>query len=51
MLNPKTKQREFWNLLKIDDGYPKYVISADPLATNYKWINHMYIWDFLLNFE
>ena len=47
----KTKQREFWNLLKIDDGYPKYVISADPLATNYKWINHMYIWDFLLNFE
>ena len=46
-----TKEREFWNLLKIDDAYPKYVISADPLATDYKWIKHMYISDFLLNFN
>lgn len=47
----KTKKREFWNLLKINDAYPKYVISADPLATDYKWIKHMYISDFLLNFR
>ncbi len=47
----KTKEREFWNLLKIEDAYPKYVISADPLAMDYKWIKHMYISDFLLNFK
>lgn len=47
----KTREREFWNLLKIEDAYPKYVISADPLAMDYKWIKHMYISDFLLNFK
>lgn len=47
----KTREREFWNLLKIEDAYPKYVISADPLAMDHKWIKHMYISDFLLNFK
>lgn len=51
ILDETTKQREFWNLLKIDDAHPKYVISADQLATDYKWIKHMYISDFLLNFK
>ncbi len=41
-------QREFWNLLKIKDNFPKYVISLDEiLIQDYKWIIHNNIWDFL----
>ncbi len=44
----QTIQREFSNLLKIKDNYPKYVISADPLASgSYLGIQHLYIRDFL----
>jgi len=28
----KTQEREFGNLLKINDAFPKFVVSADPLA-------------------
>ncbi|MCD8386580.1 MAG: hypothetical protein LUD17_06765 [Bacteroidales bacterium] len=42
--------REFGNLKAIDDNYPKYVISMDPVpgeVEGYPGIIHMHIRDFL----
>jgi uncharacterized protein len=45
----KTHEREFGNLLKIKDNYPKWVISMDDFAgIDYKGIRHVHIRDFLL---
>ncbi len=42
-------EREFGNLLKINDNYPKYVLSLDKVLINdYKWVIHMNIEDFIL---
>lgn len=44
----KVVEREFWNLLKIKDNYPKIVLSMDEiLIKNYKWIVHKNVKDFL----
>jgi len=44
-----TIEREFGNLLKIQDNYPKFVITNDRFTGNsYKGIKHIYIRDFLL---
>lgn len=44
----KTLQREFGNLLKIDDNYPKKVITMDTFTGNsYDGIEHINIRDFL----
>ncbi len=44
--------REFGNLLKIKDNYPKYVISADTLISgSFKGIEHINILEFLTSFE
>ena len=42
-------EREFGNLLKIQDDYPKYVISMNPIIhpENYKGITHLTLRDFL----
>ncbi len=47
-----TINREFGNLLKINDNFPKYVISYDSLTASntYKGIKHLILEDFLLNF-
>ncbi len=46
--NEKVRQREFGNLLKIQDNYEKIVISADELISgNYKGIKHIHILSFL----
>ncbi len=44
-------EREFGNLLKIPDHYPKYVISMDdfPLSASHKGIKHFKLIDFLTN--
>lgn len=44
-----TRDREFGNLLKIENSYPKYVISMDPFlsGTNYKGIKQFHLRDFL----
>jgi predicted AAA+ superfamily ATPase len=43
-----TINREFGNLLKIKDNYPKIVVSADMSFENtYKGVEHIYIRDFL----
>ena len=46
----KTIAREYDNLLKIQDNYPKYVLSTQDLAAgNYKGIKSMHIADWLLD--
>ena len=44
-----TIQREYGNLMKIPDNYPKMVITSDRFTGNsFQGIKHMYIGDFLL---
>ena len=46
----KTIEREFGNLLKIKDNYPKFVITNDQFYGNtYQGIQHIYIRDFLMS--
>ena len=45
----KVRDREFGNLLKIEDNYEKIVVSADEFTTDYKGIKHIHIRDFLFN--
>jgi hypothetical protein len=52
IIDEKTHEREFGNLLKIPDNNPKYVISMDEFTENtYKGIFHWSIMKFLLEFE
>lgn len=44
----KVEEREFGNLLNIQDNYPKYVVTMDPMARgNVSGITHLHILDFL----
>lgn len=45
-----TMKREFGNLLKIQDNYPKYVISMNPMVRpqNYEGIRHLTLRQFLM---
>ena len=45
----KVREREFGNLLKIEDNYEKIVVSADEFAQDYKGIKHIHIRKFLAN--
>ena len=49
----KTKEREFGNLLKIDNNYRKYVVTLDSFAseTNYKGIEQIHLREFLKRSE
>ena len=51
MPDKKTQTREFGNLLKIEDNYPKLVVSMDEVDMSQKGIVHMNIKDFLLSGE
>ena len=47
-----TAEREFGNLLKIQDNYPKIVVTEDAFIGNsYEGIKHYSICDFLSNFQ
>ena len=48
-----TVEREFGNLLKIKDNYPKFVVSFDDFKTpnTYMGIKHYTLLDFLLEFK
>ena len=50
---PSTIEREFGNLLKINDNYPKYVISLDEFSTpnSYAGIFHLTLLEFLTTFN
>jgi len=46
--NQATIEREFGNLLKIQDNYPKLVVSGERFSGNtYEGVKHVYIRDFL----
>ena len=47
----KTMEREFGNLLKIQDNYPKYVISMNPMSRpqNHEGIIHLTLRQFLMS--
>ena len=48
----KVRDREFGNLLKIPDNFPKMVVSMDEVAGgNYQGIDHFHIEDFLLSIK
>lgn len=50
--NEQTIEREFGNLLSIDDQYPKYVVSMDEFwKDSIEGVRHLYISDFLMNEE
>lgn len=46
----KTEEREFGNLLALEDNYPKYVVTLNDLiiGDDYKGIKHINLKDFLL---
>lgn len=47
----KVKEREFGNLLLIQDNYPKIVVSLDEYApSNVKGIQHLHLRNFLSEF-
>jgi uncharacterized protein len=49
--NDKTYDREFKNLVSIDDNYPKYIITMEEIhKSSIKGVKHLYLEDFLLNF-
>ena len=45
----KVRQREFGNLLKIEDNYEKIVVTADEFSGDYKGVKHIHIRQFLAN--
>lgn len=51
ILDDKTIEREFGNLLKIQDNYPKYVVSMNPMThiQNYKGVKHLTLRQFLMS--
>ena len=51
IVNEETRKREFGNLMRIQDNYPKYVVSMTPLITNndYEGIKHIHLRNFLKN--
>ncbi|GHV46599.1 ATPase [Spirochaetia bacterium] len=47
--DPKVMEREFGNLLKIPDQYPKYVVSLEKnRSASVEGVKHVYLPDFLL---
>ncbi|MDR2525281.1 MAG: ATP-binding protein [Oscillospiraceae bacterium] len=47
MPSSDTQEREFGNLKKIEDNYPKYVVSMDTVNMSQDGIKHFHIKDFL----
>ena len=48
LASPETTEREFSSLEKINDNYPKYVISMDEFDMSRNGIRHINIIDFLM---
>ena len=49
LITPADEEREFGNLERLHDNYPKYVISGDLMNLSRNGIIHRNIIDFLLN--
>jgi predicted AAA+ superfamily ATPase len=50
LTDKKTQEREFGNLLKIDDNYRKYVVTMDDynMHSNYNGVEHIHLRNFLM---
>jgi len=50
LIDQATIQREFGNLMSIDDQYPKYVVTLDEITagSDYKGIRQIHLRDFLM---
>jgi predicted AAA+ superfamily ATPase len=48
LADKKTQDREFGNLLKIEDNFPKYVVSMDALDMSRSGIKHLNVEKFLM---
>ena len=48
LASPETTEREFFSLEKINDNYPKYIISMDEFDMSRNGIRHINIIDFLI---
>ena len=50
IVEDRTIEREFGNLLKIQDNYPKYVVSMNPMSRpqNYEGVRHLTLRQFLM---
>lgn len=44
----QTREREFGNLLYIDDNHPKYVVSLDAVRADERGVRHLSLREFLL---
>lgn len=44
----QTREREFGNLLRINDNHPKYVVSLDPVRADERGVRHLRLREFLL---
>lgn len=44
----QTREREFGNLLSIDDNHPKYVVSLDAVRADERGVRHLSLREFLL---
>ena len=51
LASEETIEREFKPLKKIEDNYPKYVITLDDINMSHTGIKHLNLIDFLLNTE
>ena len=51
LTDEKTIEREFGNLMQINDNFPKFVITMDeiPLSASYKGIRQIHLRDFLIS--
>lgn len=43
----ETREREFGNLLQIEDNHPKYVVSLDPIRADDRGVRHLSLREFL----
>jgi predicted AAA+ superfamily ATPase len=48
MSNEKTEEREFGSLQKINDNYPKFLITTDSFTQSRAGIKHLNVFDWLL---
>jgi predicted AAA+ superfamily ATPase len=48
MTNEKTLDREFRSLEKINDNYPKYILTTDSFTLNHSGVNHLNVFNWLL---
>jgi len=49
MINESTVEREFGALEKINDNYPKYLLTTDSLTQNRRGVKHLNVFNWLLD--